>query len=101
MDIKMKRFLGVTFLLAALSFAFVSHTKAQEIVPRYERADCPINISSYVSVECGVLTTLEDYDNPNGKTIRTSLIIIHSQGLRCIPIPSANLSMAFKVSFNI
>jgi pimeloyl-ACP methyl ester carboxylesterase len=48
-------------------------------VPRYERADCPIDVPDNAFIECGIFTTLEDYNNPSGNTIRTSVIIIHSQ----------------------
>lgn len=75
----MKHFVCVIFLLSALSFTFVSQTQAQGAVPRYERADCPIKVPGDASIECGILTTLEDYDDSNGKTIHTSVIIIRSE----------------------
>jgi len=75
----MKRFIYITLIVLALIFAFASHTQAQGTIPRYEYSDCPIDIPDNASIECGILTTLEDYDNPNGKTIHTSVIIIHSQ----------------------
>jgi pimeloyl-ACP methyl ester carboxylesterase len=69
----------LALLLSILSFAFVSHVQAQGKVPLYERTDCPINVPDNASIECGIFTTLEDYSNPDGNTIRTRIIIIHSR----------------------
>jgi len=74
-----KCFVYVILIVWALFFAFASQTQAQGTVPHYERADCPIKVPNTVSIECGIFATLEDYDNPDGKTIHTSVIIIHSQ----------------------
>ena len=74
----MKKLLFVSILLVLiLTRATESHAKGT--VPRYERSDCPINVPNDASIECGILITLEDYKDPSGKTIRTSVIIIHSQ----------------------
>jgi len=74
-----KCFVYVILIVWALFFAFASQTQAQGNVPHYKRADCPVDVPDNASIECGIFTTLEDYSNPNGKTIRTSVIIIHSQ----------------------
>ena len=69
----------LALLLSMLTFEFASHVQAQGTLPRYERADCPIEVPDNASIECGIFTTLEDYDNPNGNTIRSRVIIIRSQ----------------------
>ena len=74
-----KRALLLSILILAFTIAFVSETQAQGTVPRFESAECPFDVPSDVSIECGIFTTLEDYDNPDGKTIRTRVIIIQSQ----------------------
>jgi pimeloyl-ACP methyl ester carboxylesterase len=74
----MKKLLFVLILLLAI-FITASETQAQGTVPRYERSECPIEVPGDASIECGIFTTLEDYDSPNRNTIRTSVIIIHSQ----------------------
>jgi pimeloyl-ACP methyl ester carboxylesterase len=73
------RYLSLSILLLALGFAKVSQTQAQENVPRFERSDCPIEVPSDESVECGMLTIPEDYANPEGPAIRTTVLIIHSR----------------------
>jgi pimeloyl-ACP methyl ester carboxylesterase len=75
----MKKLLFVFVLLLGLIFVTTSETQAQGTVPRYERTDCPIKVPDDASIECGILTILENYEDLNGKTIRTSVIIIHSQ----------------------
>ena len=74
-----KCFVYVILIVWALFFAFASQTQAQGNVPQYERAECPIDVPDNASIECGIFTTLEDYGDPNGNTIRTSVIVIHSQ----------------------
>lgn len=39
-----KHYICVILLLVVLSFVFASHVQAQGTVPRYERADCPIDV---------------------------------------------------------
>jgi len=75
----MKNLLFVIVLLLVLILVRTSETQAQGTISRYERSECPIDVPSDPSIECGIFTTLEDYEDPDGKTIRTSVIIIHSQ----------------------
>jgi len=75
----MKKLLFVIVLLLVSIFVTTSETQAQGTIPGYKRENCPIEVPGNVTIECGIFTTLEDYEDPNGKTIRTSVIIIHSQ----------------------
>ena len=74
-----KHSIKLTLLLLALFFVLIPHVQAQGNEPRYERSDCPIEVPGEASIECGILTTLENYNDPNGRTIRTRVIIIHAQ----------------------
>jgi len=75
----MKQVLAVSILLLTLSFGTASRTQAQFPAPRFEPSECQIEVPSEPSVECGTLITPEDYNDPEGKEIRTAVIIIHSR----------------------
>jgi pimeloyl-ACP methyl ester carboxylesterase len=75
----MQRFFWIITFVLIFSFTTASDTQAQGTVPRFEYSDCPIEVPSDVSIECGTLITLEDYDTPDGGTVRTAVIIIHSR----------------------
>lgn len=53
-------------------------------VPRFESADCPMEVPESdsngepVTVECGYLTVLEHHDEPEGDTIRLAIAILPS-----------------------
>jgi pimeloyl-ACP methyl ester carboxylesterase len=75
----MKRKISMLILWLVFSFAFTSGVQAQGTLPRFERSDCPIEVPSEPPIECGYLVTLEDYDNPESREIRTAVIIIRSR----------------------
>jgi hypothetical protein len=75
----MKWPLYVSILLLILAFATASETRAQEAIPRFERSKCPIEVPSEASIECGTLIAPENYDNPDGRTVRLPVIILHSR----------------------
>jgi len=75
----MKRFIYAPLLGLILSFSFILEARAQDSIPRFEESECPIAVPDAASIECGTLITLEDYDDPGGRAIRTTVMIIHSQ----------------------
>lgn len=75
----MKRILYAAILLISLTFYFFSPAWAQGVLPSFERDECPIEVPNGPSIKCGYLYTLEDYENPQGRTIRLPVIIIHSR----------------------
>ena len=74
----MKRTIYVLLLMMVFLVGFSHGAQAQESVPRFESAECPIEVPADRSIECGNLITLEDYDNPQSLTIQTAVLIIHS-----------------------
>lgn len=60
---------------------------AQESIPRFELADCPIEVPDEPPIDCGYLVVPEDYGEPNGTTIRLPVIIIHSRSKNPAPDP--------------
>jgi len=57
-------FLVVILLISpAVSFA-------REDLPRFEPSSCPIEVPTDPDIDCGYLIVPEDYDHPEGKTIR-------------------------------
>lgn len=54
----------------------ISHARGQ--TPRFELAACPIDVPDDPPIDCGYLVVPEDYDAPEGATIRLPVIIIHS-----------------------
>jgi len=60
---------------------------AQEVVPRFEPADCPIEVPDSPPIDCGYLIVPEDYDDPESGTIRLPVIIIHSRNDNPAPDP--------------
>jgi pimeloyl-ACP methyl ester carboxylesterase len=75
----MKRFLFLTILSLVFAFTTASSTHAQEPLPRFETSKCPLQVPHQASIVCGTFVAPEDYDNPQGKTIRMPVIIIHSR----------------------
>jgi hypothetical protein len=63
-----------TLLLVPTS---VSHAQAD--VPRFEPADCPIDVPHDPPIDCGHLVVPEDYDDQKRRTIRLPVMIIHSR----------------------
>jgi pimeloyl-ACP methyl ester carboxylesterase len=74
---------GCAGLLLALSTA--GH--AEEMLPRFEPWDCPVDVPSSPPIECGYLVVPEDYDEPEGSTIRLLVVIIHSRSQTPAPDP--------------
>ena len=74
----MKRLITLTILLVLFAFITPSGTHAQEALPRIEPSECPLQVPDQASIECRTLITPEDYDNPDGRTIRMPVVIIHS-----------------------
>jgi pimeloyl-ACP methyl ester carboxylesterase len=62
---------------------------AQEELPRFEPAACPIEVPQDPPVECGYLVVPQDYDEPRQGTIRLPVLIIRSRSLD--PAPDAVL----------
>jgi pimeloyl-ACP methyl ester carboxylesterase len=71
-------------LLSALSlifivFIFVTPAQAQENLPRFVPADCPINVPASPEIDCGYLVVPEDHEEPQSKTIKLPVIIIRNR----------------------
>ncbi len=64
-----------------------AYTHADADVPRFEPADCPINVPDDSPIDCGYLVVPEDYDAPQAGTIRLPVIIIHSRSQNPAPDP--------------
>ncbi len=71
--------------LVARDGARLAH--AQGEVSRFEPADCPIDVPDDPPIDCGYLIVPEDYDDPEGATIRLPVIIIHSRSANPTPDP--------------
>ena len=75
-------------LLFALSLALpVNHVHAQAKVPRFEAAECPVQVPDDPPIDCGYLIVPADYDDPASDTLRLPVIIIHSRSLDPAPDP--------------
>jgi pimeloyl-ACP methyl ester carboxylesterase len=70
-------------------FLFTSPVQAQENLPRFVPADCPINVPASPEIDCGYLIVPEDHENPQGITIKLPVIIIHNRSGN--PAPEAIL----------
>lgn len=73
--------------ITALLIAFAPVVYAEGEVPRFEPADCPIDVPNDPPINCGYLIVPEDYDDPEGATIRLPVIIIHSRSANPAPDP--------------
>jgi pimeloyl-ACP methyl ester carboxylesterase len=78
--------LCIVALLTVMPLAS-AHAHAQADVPRFEAADCPINVPDDPPIDCGYLVVPEDYDDAQGGTIRLPVIIIHSRNENPAPDP--------------
>jgi pimeloyl-ACP methyl ester carboxylesterase len=83
----MKRLPILAIVIVALLFVWtpVNEAHAQADVSRFEPADCPIAVPDGLPVDCGYLVVPEDYDAPQGRTIRLPVIILRSRSQ--IPAP--------------
>jgi pimeloyl-ACP methyl ester carboxylesterase len=75
----LKRYLIMTTILLVLTLMTSSEVQAQDTLPFFEQSDCLIDVPSESDIECGTLITLEDYDDPGGRTVRLPVIINHSR----------------------
>ena len=74
----MKRSALLTISLLLFAFITPSGTNAQEALPGFEPSECLDQVPDLAAIECGTLTTPEDYANPVGRTVRMPVIILHS-----------------------
>lgn len=77
------------FIFCLLGF-FVANpaiSHAQEQVPRFEPAACPVDVPDSPPIECGYLVVPEDYDALESAIIRLPVIIIHSRSPNPAPDP--------------
>lgn len=63
------------------------HVQAQNVVPRFEPADCDFNVPAGYDPECGVLIVPENRSNPDSPTIALSVAIYHSMSETPEPDP--------------
>ncbi|MCB8922776.1 MAG: alpha/beta fold hydrolase [Ardenticatenaceae bacterium] len=70
-----------------LFFALTTTSHAQEATPRFEPSACPVDVPDSSPIDCGYLVVPENYDAPEGKTIRLPIIIIHSRSGNPAPDP--------------
>lgn len=72
----------------ALSFVLpVNQVGAQDGIPRFEAADCPVAIPDDPPIDCGYLVVPADYGDPASDTLRLPVIIIHSRSPDPTPDP--------------
>ena len=65
---------------------------ADQKLPRYEKADCPMDIPPGRKVECGYLTVPEDRANPsNGRTVKIAAAVFKSDSSNPQPDPTVYL----------
>jgi pimeloyl-ACP methyl ester carboxylesterase len=83
----MKSILVLSAGIITLLFAFLPVAYAQREAPRFEPSDCPIDVPDDPPIDCGYLIVPEDYDDPEGATIRLPIIIIHSRSANPAPDP--------------
>ncbi len=76
------------FLLLCL-FLLPPTAAAQDTLPRFEPAACPVPGPDTPLIECGYLIVPEDYDQPEKRSIRLPVIIIHASASN--PAPDAVL----------
>jgi pimeloyl-ACP methyl ester carboxylesterase len=75
-------------LMVALSVALpVNHARAQAEVPRFEAADCPVEVPDDPPIDCGYLVVPADYGDPTSDTLRLPVIVIHSRNPDPAPDP--------------
>jgi pimeloyl-ACP methyl ester carboxylesterase len=55
--------------------------------PRFEAADCPIDVPQEPVVTCGYLVVPENYEEPAAASVRLPVIILHSRSVRPAPDP--------------
>jgi len=76
-----------SLVLLIIVFPFAYHTaSAQENIPRFEKVSCDVfDLDDYAydavegtDVECGYLIVPENRKDPDGKTIKLGVVIIHS-----------------------
>jgi pimeloyl-ACP methyl ester carboxylesterase len=56
-------------------------------VPRFQPSKCPIDVPRDAQVQCGYLVVPEDYDEPEGATIRLPVIVVRSRSPNPAPDP--------------
>lgn len=75
----MKPRLLPSFVLILVIFSIHTPAQAQEGLPYFEPADCPINVPEYAEIDCGYLIAPEDYANLQGRTVKLPIIIIRNR----------------------
>ncbi|MCA9926117.1 MAG: hypothetical protein KC421_27285, partial [Anaerolineales bacterium] len=85
MKVQRLRLFIACFLGFCLASPAMSH--AQEQTPRFEQAACPVDVPAGPPIDCGYLVVSENYDAPEGNTIRLPVIIIHSRSANPAPDP--------------
>lgn len=73
--------------IAGFLFIPLPSSYAQEVIPRFEPADCPVDVPDNPPIDCGYLLVPENYDAPSGEIIRLPVIIIHSRSSNPAPDP--------------
>jgi pimeloyl-ACP methyl ester carboxylesterase len=64
---------SLIFIITALLLAVIPVAAQEDAVPRFEPADCPFDADG--SVECGFVVVPEFHAQPDGDTIRLSVVI--------------------------
>jgi hypothetical protein len=77
----------LTIAASLLVLPPVNLARAQEEVPRFEMADCPIEVPDDPPIDCGYLVVPEDYDHAQSGSIRLPVIVIHSRSQNPAPDP--------------
>jgi len=83
----MKIFKILFCLLIGLFCLSICFSQTNQLVPRFDKADCAIPIPPGEKVECGYLTVRENRAAKNGKTIRLPIIIQKSENPNPKPDP--------------
>ncbi len=55
--------------------------------PGFSLTDCPVEMPTGYSVECGMVTVPEDYTDPDGPMIKLAVAIVHSASPNPVPDP--------------
>jgi pimeloyl-ACP methyl ester carboxylesterase len=60
---------------------------AQEMVPPFEKADCPFSVPIGYRIDCGFVSVPEDRSHANGSSIELGVAIVHSSSADPAPDP--------------
>jgi pimeloyl-ACP methyl ester carboxylesterase len=81
------RLLAAGSLALVLWMLFGKPTSAQDELPRFEPAVCPIEVPADPPVDCGYLVVPENYDEPGQGAIRLPVLIVRSRSAFPAPDP--------------